>query len=110
VTYNIDERVHDDWLVWMQTSYIPEMLETKKFLKAKLCLVMVDEEMGGITYSVQYTADTVESLHAYYKEDADRLQAKMSEEFRERFVNFATELKVVSEHHAKHLPRNGSQT
>ena len=55
VTTNIDETVHEQWVSWMQEVHIPEMLATGKFNSAKMCRVLIEEEMGGFTYSVQYT-------------------------------------------------------
>ena len=54
VTINIDDSAHKDWLKWMVDKHIPDMLATGKFLSAKMCKVLVDEEMGGTTYSIQY--------------------------------------------------------
>ena len=76
VTINIDDSAHKEWLVWIQ-DHIQDVLATGRFVSAKLTQVLVEEEMGGITYSVQYTAAT--------REDLDEL------------VAFRTELKVVKE-------------
>ena len=97
VTINIDETVHDEWLQWMRNKHIPKVLETGKFIKAKMCLVMVQEEMGGVTYSIQYTTDSLENLHAYYKENANALRQESLDLFKDKFVAFRTELKVISE-------------
>jgi len=97
VTINIDASVHDDWLKWMQTEHIPEMLATKKFTKAKLTRVLVEEPMGGFTYSVQYTTKDKATLQKYYDEDAARLRSQ-SKAFEGKFVAFRTELEVISEH------------
>jgi len=75
VTINIDETVHLEWLTWMET-HIPEVLNTGKFTAAKLTEVLVDEDMGGRTYSVQYSANTKEDIENYYKYDAERLRAE----------------------------------
>lgn len=96
VTINIDESVHDRWVEWMQTEHIPAMLDTGKFLKALMTRVMVEEEMGGITYSVQYRTDSKETLQRYYAEDAERLRAQ-SKPFEGKFVAFRTELEIVTE-------------
>ena len=96
VTVNIDETVEQDWLQWMQQEHIPEMLDTGKFMEAKMCQVMVEEEMGGITYSVQYTTDSKETLDRYYTEDAEFLRQKAIRLFSDKFVAFRTELKVVN--------------
>ena len=97
VTINIEETVHDSWLHWLQTEHIPAMLNTGKFSKALLTKVQVEEDMGGITYSVQYRTDSKATLEKYYKEDADRLRAE-SKAFEGKFIAFRTELEVVSEH------------
>lgn len=96
VTLNIDESIHDEWLVWIQ-NHIPEVLATGKFISAKLTQVLVEEEMGGITYSVQYRAKTREDLDNYYKEDADKLRTDGMRKFADKMLAFRTELKIVNE-------------
>jgi len=96
VTINIENTVQKDWLRWMQEKHIPEVLETGKFSEAKMCQVMVDEE-EGVTYSIQYTTDSKETLNAYFDEDASELRKEMGELFPNKFVAFRTELNVV--HH-----------
>lgn len=96
VTINIEEDIHDRWVEWMKKEHIPEMLDTKKFTKALMSRVMVEEEMGGITYSVQYTVINKEMLKKYYAEDAPRMRSR-SKEFEGKFVAFRTEMEIVSE-------------
>ncbi|HSI68886.1 MAG TPA: DUF4286 family protein [Gillisia sp.] len=97
VTTNIQEDIHDEWVEWMKSEHIPEMLQTKKFTKALMSRVMVEEPMGGITYSVQYTCINKDILQKYYEEDAQDLRSR-SKAFEGKFVVFRTELEVVSEH------------
>ena len=80
----------------MQTIHIPDMLSTGKFIEAKMSRVLVDEEMGGITYSVQYTAINREMLQQYYNEDAQRLRQDTQQRFGGQFVAFRTELEVLN--------------
>lgn len=96
VTVNIQEDVHDKWVEWMKNEHIPDMLNTGKFTKALMTKVMVNEEMGGITYSVQYTAESKQMLERYYAEDAKELRGKTAP-FEGKFVAFRTELEIISE-------------
>ena len=100
VTVNIDDSVHDEWLVWIK-EHIPQVLATGKFTEAKMCQVMVKEDLGGITYSIQYTTDSKETLERYFKEDANRLRQDGLQRFANKFVAFRTELNVV--HHTKNF-------
>jgi len=97
VTTNIDESIKNEWLKWMKEKHIPNMLATGKFSHAKMSQVMIQEEMGGITYSVQYTTDNIETLQKYYKENASQLRNEALSLFGNKIVSFRTELKVISE-------------
>ena len=96
VTINIDESIHDPWLHWMKTEHIPAMLETGKFSKALMTKVHVEEEIEGVTYSVQYRTDSKATLEKYYQEDAETLRGQ-SKVFEGKFIAFRTELEVISE-------------
>ncbi len=98
VTCNIDESIHDQWLQWMQQIHIPEVLSTGKFSSARLIKVLVEEQMGGVTYSIQYTTDSREKLQKYYEEDAPRLRQEGLRLFADKMLAFRTELEVISEH------------
>ncbi|WP_233861546.1 DUF4286 family protein [Tenacibaculum piscium] len=96
VTINIDESVHEQWVVWIK-NHIPEVLATGHFLSAKLTQVLVEEEMGGTTYAIQYTAKTREDLDAYYDTHADRLRTASFNQFANKVLAFRTELQVINE-------------
>ncbi|MGJ8745886.1 DUF4286 family protein [Polaribacter sp.] len=96
VTVNIDESVHEEWLTWME-SHILEVLNTGRFTTAKLTEVLVEEDMGGKTFSIQYTANTREDLDDYYKYDAEKLRGDGVKKFSDKMLTFRTELKVIKE-------------
>jgi len=97
VTINVLETVESRWLDWMRKKHIPAMLATGKFTSAKMAQVMVKEEMGGATYSIQYSTDSRETLDAYYKQDAEALRDEALQLFANQFVAFRTELQIVEE-------------
>ncbi len=98
VTTNIHESVHDQWMIWMQHKHIPEMIATGKFTSAKMVRVLIEEEMGGVTYSTQYTTDSKETLLSYYQENAPALKAEGEKLFGEKMLSFRTELEVILEY------------
>lgn len=97
VTINVDESIHDEWLIWIK-EHIPKVLATGKFTEAKLTKVLVEEDMGGTTYSVQYRAKSREALDAYYKEDAEKLRAEGLKKFADKMLAFRTELEIIDEY------------
>lgn len=98
VTTNIHESVHDQWMIWMQHKHIPEMLATGKFTAARMVRVLVEEEMGGVTYSVQYTTDSKATLESYYQEDAPVMRAEGAKLFGDKMLAFRTELQLIADY------------
>jgi hypothetical protein len=96
VTINIDESIRKEWLAWMR-SHIPEVLATGRFLGAKLTRVLVEEETGGETYSVQYKARSRKDLDDYYRYDAERLRGAGIARFADKMLAFRTELEIIDE-------------
>jgi hypothetical protein len=103
VTVNIDAAAHDAWLNWIEV-HIKEVLNTGRFTSAKLTEVLVEEEMGGKTYSIQYAANTREDLDNYYKFDAPNLRSEGLKKFADKMLTFRTELKIIN----KFYPTNGN--
>lgn len=97
VTVNIDESIHEEWLTWIK-AHIPKVLGTGKFEKATLTKVLVEEDMGGVTYSIQYRTYSREALDAYHRDDADRLQQEGLKKFADKMLAFRTELQIVDEY------------
>lgn len=97
VTVNIDDSIHNDWLVWIK-EHIPQVLGTGKFEKATLSKVLVEEDMGGQTYSIQYKSYSREALEAYYREDAEKLRTEGLKKFGDKMLAFRTELQIVDEY------------
>ena len=100
VTINIDLSVHDQWMKWMQTKHINDVLATGKFTSARMVKVLV-EDKGSVTYSIQNTTDSKEKLERYYQEDAPRLRQEGLALFADKMLAFRTELQVMSEHFPK---------
>lgn len=97
VTSNIDESIHQKWLAWVK-EHIPQVLATGHFTEAKLTRVLIEEELGGVTYSVQYRAKSREALEAYYKNDAYILRQDVLKHFGDQVLSFRTELEIVDEY------------
>lgn len=95
VTVNIDESVHDEWLSWMKDVHIPNVLRTGIFTDNRFLKVLVEEEMGGITYAIQYTCESLEKFHEYEKQFAPALRAEVDEKYNGKYVAFRTLLQYV---------------
>lgn len=94
VTVSIDKTVAEEWLNWMKTIHVPDVLKTGYFTENKICRVLnVDDE--GATYSIQYTFKEMADIEAYQKNDAKRLQDEHSKRYEGKYAAFRTLLEIV---------------
>jgi hypothetical protein len=97
VTINIDHDVKAEWLEWMNTKHIPDVMATGSFKECRLTKVIADDQ-GGETYSVQYLCENMELYMAYQKDHAPALQKEHSAKYEGKFVAFRTMLEVMQIH------------
>lgn len=97
VTINIQEEIHDKWLLWMNDVHMPEIMATGKFISAKLVRVHVDQEMEGLIFAAQYLTKDKQTLENYYTENAPGLREQGLKMWGDKALYFRTELEVLSE-------------
>jgi hypothetical protein len=94
VTVSIDKSLADEWLEWMKTIHVPDVLNTGHFIENKICKVLhVNDE--GETFSVQYTFKSMSDIEEYQKNHAQRLQAEHSKRYEGKYAAFRTLLEIL---------------
>ncbi|MBK7445563.1 MAG: DUF4286 family protein [Ignavibacteria bacterium] len=96
VTVNIDDSVHDEWLEWMRSKHIPDVLSTGLFTESKLYRIRTENEEEENTYSIQYFLRSMDDYKIYQKEYAEKLQFEHTEKFKDKFVAFRTIMELVA--------------
>lgn len=96
VTLSIDPAISEDWLEWMRSKHIPDVMATGCFVESRLSRVHGEEE-GGVTYSVMYLSPNQEKIDEYREIHAPALQKDHSERYSGRFAAFRTLLSVIEE-------------
>jgi len=99
VTVNVEKSINDKWLLWIK-EHINKVLATRKFVEAKLSKVLVEDDLGSSTYSIQYKASSREELDDYYKNFAQALRQESIAKFADKAVAFRTELEIIDEYFA----------
>jgi len=90
VTIKITKEAHDDWLNWMKTVHVPDVINTGLFVDASIRKLLYVEKDDGITYSIQYRLTEMDKLHEYQEKYAKALQADHTERYKDQFVAFRT--------------------
>ncbi len=94
VTVNIDESVHDEWLQWMKSNHVPDVMNSGCFVENKIVRVLHVNDTGH-TYSFQYTFKEMKDIEKYQKEFAPALQADVKQKYGDKFTAFRTLLEII---------------
>lgn len=99
ILYNVtvsltDEAIKAEWMEWMQQKHLPDMMATGLFADCRF-LKVLSEVDNGLTFSMQYTCESMEQYEHYKSEHGPRLQAESQSRFGGKFVAFRTLLEYV---------------
>ena len=96
VTVSVEENVKNDWLNWMKTEHIPEVMACGIFTKAQINRVIVQDDSDN-TFAIAYTCSSMKELHQYQIKFAPELQKKHDKKFKEKAIAFRTLMEVIEE-------------
>ncbi|MEM7102465.1 MAG: DUF4286 family protein [Bacteroidota bacterium] len=96
VTIKLDDAIKADWLEWMQSVHIPDVMATGLFKEYKLSRLIGDEDEYGTTFAIQYLCGSMDDFETYQASHAAALQADHTERYKGKFGAFRTLLEVLS--------------
>ncbi|RYD57361.1 MAG: DUF4286 family protein [Sphingobacteriales bacterium] len=94
VTIKVDHSITEEWLHWMKTEHIPDLMKTGLFIDHRLCRLLEQDEADGRTYTVQYFCDSLEHYQNYINEHAQKMRDKGVKKFGSKFIAFRTVMEV----------------
>jgi hypothetical protein len=98
IVYNdtiiIEEPLQEEWLTWIKQVHIPAIMATGHFSSYKI-LTVIDSPNEGVTYCIQYNADSLDQFQQFYLNHLHKFQEAHRERFDEKFVMFNTLMEVV---------------
>ena len=95
VTVKADLSIADAWLDWLREEHIPEILQTGCFTDARILRLLEVDESDGITYAVQYHAESKAQYNRYIRDFADAMRKKGTEKWGEKCIAFRSVMQIV---------------
>jgi hypothetical protein len=96
VTSQVKHDISEDWLHWMKTEHIPEVLSTGMFTHHLMVKLLETDETDGLTYATQYFCDSTEHYEQYINKYAPGLRHKAFERWGNQFIAFRTLMEVIN--------------
>lgn len=99
IIYNITLKVEadsaEDWVKWMKEEHMPELKATGLFTDYKLCRLLEQDELEGVTFVAQYFCNTMEDYNDYIDNHSQAMREKGFQRFGNKFVAFRTVMETV---------------
>lgn len=91
VTCNIPREIETEWLHWMKTEHLPQVMATEKFNSYKIFKLLTEvHDNDGVNYAVQYFCNDLETYNDYAENFAPALKAKTANKYGEKVLAFRT--------------------
>lgn len=98
--YNVTLKVAidraDEWIQWMRTEHILQVMATGCFSGYRLNRLLEDDDLEGITFVIQYELEDLDKFFSYKQKFAPALQLKHIEKFGDDVFAFRTLMEVIS--------------
>jgi hypothetical protein len=95
VTIKADHTIADAWLQWMKEEHIPEVIATGCFAHALVLRLLEVDETDGLTYAVQYHAESKDKYNRYIQDYAVDMRKKGLDKWGDKFIAFRSVMEVV---------------
>lgn len=100
VVYNVTTKasraIADQWLSWLKKEHIPDIIGTGCFTYATILQLIEVDESEGLTYAVQYHAESKTLYNRYIETFAESMRKKAIEKWGDQFISFRSVLRVVN--------------
>ena len=91
----VAHEIHDEWITWMKTVHIPEMMATGLFERNQMLRLLEVDEQEGITYALQMYCSLIESYKSYISNNAPALRLKANQKWGEKVLGYRTLMEIV---------------
>lgn len=95
ITIKVDWSIAEDWLQWMQSIHIPEVLATGCFDGHQLVRLLQVDEVEGPTYAAQYQTPALSKYDEYLQYYAPAFRKQLADKWGEKYLDFHTLMQVV---------------
>ena len=88
-TFQVDDDVHDNFMIWIKESYIPEVQKHGALKAPRICRILSHREEGS-AYSLQWEVESSGLLHRWHLEQGVRLNDELVKIFKDKVIGFPT--------------------
>ncbi len=93
-TFQVEDEIHDNFLVWIKECYIPEVEKHGTMRAPRICKVLSHRDDGS-SYTLQWEVESSSLLHRWHLEQGMKLNDELVKIFKNKVVGFPTLMEVI---------------
>ena len=93
-TFHTEDNVHDNFLIWLRESYIPEIEKYDVLRSPRLCRLLSHYD-EGMAYSLQWEVEDSACLHRWHTDQGVKLDDELAKIFKDKVIGFSTLMEVI---------------
>ena len=91
-TISIDNAVVDEWISWMNATYIPLLKNTDSFIDVYLLKILSTQDQGGTSFALMMLSRDMKTYTDFETKHAQKLDQIHNLKYGSQFVSFRTML------------------
>lgn len=95
VTIKVEHSIAAAWLTWLKEEHIPDIIATGCFTHATILHLLEADDTEGITYAVQYHAESKALYNRYIEQFSDEMRKKGIDKWGTKFIAFRSVMQLV---------------
>ncbi len=95
ITVIIEEEIETDWLKFINHTFVPDALSSNLLISNRI-LRVIDSPNEGVTYCLQFIADTLENYNQFKDVYASQLFDAHALKFKDQAVFFSTLMEFIN--------------
>lgn len=95
VTIKIQREAEAEWLQWMKSKHVPDVMNTGRFGSSQISRLLDQPEADDPTYVIQYRCESREQLNNYLEKFSPALREEHNQRYKNQFVAFRTVMEVL---------------
>ncbi len=96
ITTHVAHSIKEVWLDWMEKKHIPEIMQKECFVKYQICKVLEIDETEGVTYAIQFYAESKAQYNRYIEMYATALREDAVRCWGNKTIGFRSLMELIS--------------
>jgi hypothetical protein len=94
-TFHTEDDVHDNFLIWLRESYIPEVEKYGVLKSPRLCRLLNHHD-EGVAYALQWEVENSTCLHRWHVDQGLKFNRELEKIFKDKVIGFSTLMEVIA--------------